>query len=123
LACCMYESTVNISYMYYTDDHLDFPGFSYHVALASGIKAVVRYLHVRSRDVFVNIFDEVTLASISKQNTVFFFLGSVTHLLNQGSVVNYFLVRSEIDQKPELGIWVEYKVKHFPISKVRMTWS
>ena len=76
-----------------------------------------------NHDEFVHLFDEVTLASISKQNTVFFFLGSVTHELNQGSVVNYFLVRSEIDQKPEPGIWVEYKVKSFPISKVRMTCS
>ena len=130
LAVYMYESTVNISYMYLIDDHFNFPEFSFFVSLTSGIKRVVRYLHVRRRealrpnqDEFVNIFDEVTIASISKQNTTFFFLGSVTHELYQGSVVNYFLVRSVVDLKPEPGQLVEYKVKNYAISKVGMTCS
>ena len=79
--------------MYFTDNHLNFPEFSYFVGPTIGSKAVVQYLHVRRRDAmrpyqdeFVNIFDEVTISSISKQNSFFFFLGSVTHELNQGSV-------------------------------------
>ena len=108
--------------------HLNFPEFSFQVTLTIGSKAVVRYLHVRrqnkpNQDEHVNIFDEVAIMSVSKHNTSFFYLGSVTHELNQGSIVNYFLVRSVVDFKPQPGHWVEYKVKSFPISKVRMTCS
>ena len=127
-ALFMYEVTPNINYMHYNDDHSKFPDLSYYVSLTVGTKTVVRYLHVRRRDLkkndeIINMFDEVSISLVCKPNSIVYYLGSVTHELNLGNVVSYFLVRSVVDLKPAQGHWIEFKVKSFPVSKVRMSCS
>ena len=126
MALFMYENTTNISYMYYTDDHENFPDLSFFVDLKVGPKVVIRYLHVRRRDSkpgsldkIINIFDDVSTSQLTQPNSIAFFLASVTHELYQGCVVNYFLQKRGVDLKPGPGNWIEYKVKTYPISKVR----
>ena len=73
-----------------------------------------------SLDEIINIFDDVSTSQLTQPNSIVFFLGSVTHELYQGCVVNYFLQKRGVDLKPGPGNWIEYKVKTYPISKVRI---
>jgi hypothetical protein len=116
--------------MHYTDDNAKCPNLPLYVGLTVGPKKVMRYLHVRRRDtnkdeeIIINIFDNVNISSsLSQPNTYSFFIGSVTHEQNQGSVLNYFVQKRIVEKGHIQGNWVEYKVKHHAISRVRLTCS
>ena len=128
MAKYMYESTSNISYMYFEDDAEKYPQLSRKLNRNHCARPIVRYTHVRRKttgmnpsDFIINIFDEVQIPEICRPYVKVYYLGSVAQTELHGNIMSYFLIRKQPDiSKP---FYHEYIAKHIPISNVTMAIS